>query len=168
MNENKAIEANAPAIAPEEKVIAPTDDAEAKIAALEAEKATLITLIENEANYKLAYLKEKKKNTIFDPNETEEDKIRRITREELAESALNRIDTEKENLLKKLAKENKELKFAYANKTDIPASTSSHSEGVPVRDTLITPDQLNAFKAKGWTDKDIERYKKNLVKFGGR
>jgi hypothetical protein len=158
-------EANAETIVPQEKVTTSTDDAEARIAALEEEKATLI---QNEANYKIAYLKEKSKNREPDPDESEEDRIRRITREELAQTRISQIDSEKEALLKKTIAENKELKLAQLNKTDIPASTTTHTEGQKVTDTLVTPDQMAAFKAKGWTDKDIERYKKNLVKYGGR
>lgn len=169
MEENKkpATETtSAQTIAPEDKdkkVIAPTDDAEARIAALEDEKATLIA---NEANYKIAYLKEKSKNKEpEDLDETEEERIRRIANEELSKKRISEIDKEKEELLKKTLKENKELKLAQLNKTDIPASTTTHTEGQKVTDTLVTPEQLAAFKAKGWTDKDIERYKKNLVRY---
>lgn len=166
MEENKpAIEANAEAIAPQEKSLAPADDAEARVAALEAEKATIL---EREANYRLAYLKERKKNEPVDPDESEDDRIRRITREELAQNKVTQIDAEKENLLKKLARENKELKLAQLNKTDVPASTTSHSEGQAVKDTLVTPDQEKGLRAKGWDDKMIERYKKNLLKNGAR
>jgi len=158
-------ETNVETIVPPEKVTTPTDDAEARIAALEAEKATLI---QNEANYKIAYLKEKSKNKDPDPEETEEERIRRITREELSQTRISQIDKEKEDLLKKTLQENKELKLAQLNKTDIPASTTTHTEGPKVVDTLITPDQMAAFKAKGWTEKDIERYKKNLLRYAGR
>ncbi len=50
------------------------------------------------------------------------------------------------------------------NKTGIPSGTGSHTEGRQVVDTMVTPEQLAAFKARGWTDKDVERYKKNLLK----
>ncbi len=163
MDENKdTIKTNVETVVTPEKVIPSTDDAEARIAALESEKATLI---QNEANYKIAFLKEKSKNREPDPDETDEERIRRITREELSQNKISQIDAEKETLLKKLARENKELKLAQLNKTDIPASTTTHTEGQKVVDTLVTPEQLLAFKAKGWTDKDIERYKKNLVKY---
>lgn len=166
MDENKdAIKTNVETVATPEKVIVSTDDNEARIAALEDEKATLIR---NEATYKIAYLKEKSKNREPDPDESEDDRIRRITREELANTRISQIDKEKEELFNKTLKENKELKLAQLNKTDIPASTTTHSEGQKVTDTLVTPEQMLAFKAKGWTDKDIERYKKNLVKYGGR
>jgi hypothetical protein len=161
MDDKKATETIAETIAPQETVTA-TDDAEARIAALEDEKATLI---QNEANYKIAYLKEKSKNREPDPDESEEEKIRRITTETIANSRLADIAREQDSIIQKALKENKELKLAQLNKTDIPASTTTHTEGQRVTDTLVTPEQMLAFKAKGWSDKDIERYKKNLVKY---
>lgn len=165
MDKTTTTETNVEAIVPQEKVLASTEDAEAKVAALEAEKATIL---EREANYKLAYLKEKKKNESIDPDETEDERIRRITREEIATKEVSRIDTEKESLLVKLAKENKELKLAQLNRTDSPASVGTHTESISVVSTLVTPEQIQAFKARGWTEKDIERYKKNLQKYSGR
>ena len=91
-----ATETNAPAIAPEEKVIAPTDDAEAKIAALEAEKAKLI---EANANYKVAYLKEAKKNENLD--ESDEEKMARIASRVLADSRLAEIAREQDTIIQK-------------------------------------------------------------------
>lgn len=169
----KATEASAPTIAPEkvEKVLTTTEeDLEAKNLALEAEK---FRLIEESANYKLAYLKEKKKKEQFnEENETEsldEEKIREITRVELANSRIAEIAREQDLIIKKALKENKELKLAQLNRTTIPpASVGTHSEGTPVTSTLVTPDQMSAFKAKGWSDKDIERYKRNLQKYSGR
>lgn len=158
--ETPATETIAETIAPQET---PTqDDAEARIAALEAEKAAIL---ERESNYKQAYLKEFEKNRTIPADESDEDRIRRITREELAAKEVATIDTEKEELLKKLAKENKELKLAQMNKTGAPpASVGTHSEGTPVTDTLVTPDQMAEFKRRGWSDQDIERYKQNLLK----
>ena len=159
----------------EEKATAPqaetstvtNDDAEARIAQLEADKAKLIT--EN-ANYKLGILKAKGKKQDEDfEEETEEERIARIVQEKLTQTKISQIDSEKEELLKKLAKENKELKLAQLNKTNTPpASIGTHSEAPGVQDTLVTPEQLAAFKKMGWDDKDIERYKANLRKYGGR
>lgn len=167
-DEEKAIEANAQKIADEQKAKEALDAANAKtpeqirIEELEAEKATIL---EREANYKVAYLKEKKKNEVVDPEETEEEKIRRITREELAQTRITAIDEEKEALFQKTLKENKELKLVIQNKpTDKPTGGSSN-ENLEVKSTVITPEQLAAFKAKGWTEKDIERYKKNLQRY---
>ena len=169
--EKKAAEAIALATAQEEARIkaeeeakknAP-DEAEATIKALEAEKNAIL---EREANYKLAYLKEKKKNDdLNNPDETDDERVRRITREELANARLGEIDKEKEALLQKTLKENKELRLANQNK---PANSSTGAGGSTeqpiVVSTVVTPEQIAAFKARGWTEKDIERYKKNLQK----
>lgn len=139
------------------------DDAEAKIAALEAEKKAIA---EREANYKMAYLKEKSKNkaTDDDLDESEDDRIRRITREELANSRLAQIDNEKETLFQKALKENKELKLANLNKTGVSATVGIHTESQVVTSTIVTPEQRAQFKAMGKDDKWIERYIKNLQK----
>ena len=163
--------------ATEKEVIATTPvtevDAEAKIAELETEKAKLV---EESANWKLAalkYKKERKEPEFIDDSqerqeESDEDRVRRITREELANSRIAQIDSEKDALLKKALAQVKELKLANANKGAVPVSVGTHSEGQAVKDTLITPEQLKAFQARGWSEKDIERYKKNLQKYGGR
>ena len=167
---NPAIETNASTIASKEevKVVTPIeDDPEAQISALEAEKARLI---EESANYKMAYLKAKsKKGEVSNDDEDLEEKVRRISQETLAQSRLAQLAQEQDAIIKKALKENKELKLANLNKTKTPpAVMGAHSEATPVTDTSITPEQLNVFKAKGWSDKDIERYKNNLKKYGGR
>lgn len=136
------------------------DDAESKIAALEKEKARLI---EEGANWKVAALKYKGKKE--DSDEDDEDKMRRIAAETLASSRLAEIAEEQDAIIQKTLKENKELRMATGKK-DVVQATTSGSEGVPVKDTLITPEQMNAFKARGWTEKDIERYKKNMLRYG--
>ncbi len=174
MEELKATEANAPTIAPEGTVKVQTvteEDLEAKNIALEAEKSRLI---EEAANYKLAYLKEKRKKEQFveveeDLGENQDEKMRRIANEALANSRIADIAREQDLIIKKALRENKELKLAQMNRTNIaPASVGASNESTPVTSTLVTPDQMAAFKAKGWDDKTIERYKKNLQKYGGR
>lgn len=162
MDKTQTTEANAETIVSQETTSAEVqNEAEAKIAALEAEKATIL---EREANYKAAYLKEKVRNEQPDPNETEDEKIRRITREELANTRISQIDTEKEALFQKTIKENKELKLAQLNKTGVSATVGAHTESAIVKDTLISPEQLAAFKKMGKDDKWIENYKKNFQK----
>lgn len=137
------------------------DDAEAKIAQLEADKAKLIV---ESANYKLGMLKAKGKVS-EDLDETEDERIARIVNDKISETKIAQIDTEKDVLVKKTLKENKELKLALQNKTKDPLATlGTHSEAQAVRDTTITPEQMAAFKKMGWTDKEIERYKRNLQK----
>lgn len=143
------------------------EDIESRLAALEAEKAKAI---EEAANYKLAFLKEKNKSAPEEhfEGESEDDRIRRITREELSHNKIAAIDLERESLLKQALKENKELKLAHLNKTPLPNSDTSHSEGPKVLDTIVTPEQVAAFKARGWDDQKIERYKQNYRKQSGR
>lgn len=162
-NKDQAIKETVETVATQGTDKVSVEDLESRNAALEAERAKLI---EEAANYKLAFLKEKKKKEASEDfeDETEEERIRRITIETLKDSRLAEIAREQDALLKKALKENKELKLATHNRTDIPASIGTHSESVTVKDTLITQEQLNAFKARGWSDKDIERYKRNLVK----
>lgn len=153
-----------PAVVEKAPVVELADDYEAQLAAKDAEIARLT---ESDANWKVAALKAKAKlKGVPDPDETEEEKYRRIVREELANSELARLNSEKDAILKKALKENKEMKLAQLNKPDVPASPGAHSDSQPVTDTLITPEQLAAFKARGWTEKEIERYKKNLRRYG--
>ena len=151
-------EAIAPAIVPGEKVVAAPEDPEARLKQLEEEKE----------NYRKAYLKESEKNRKPKENldEDDEEKMRRIAAETLANSRIAEIAREQDGIIQKALKENKELKLALTNKTtSAPAAAlGTHSETIAVQDTLITPDQMASFKAKGWSDKDIERYKQNLRK----
>lgn len=148
-------------------VLTKEEDSEARIAALEAEKAKLM---EESANYKVGMMKAKAKlkgEENFD--EEDDDRMKRIARETVAESRLLEIAREQDAIIQKALKENKELKLAQSNKTSTPpASIGTHSESQSVRDTTITPEQMAAFKARGWTEKDIERYKKNLNRYAVR
>ncbi len=160
--EQEATETIAEPIAPQEAVTVtlPTEeDHEARYKQLETEKE----------NYKNAYLKEKNKNRTenFEPDEDIEERMRRIAQETLADSRLADITREQDEIIQKALKENKELKLAQRNQTDIPVSTTSSTEAsVEVKDTLITPAQMAMLKAQhpNWTDKDFERYKNNLRK----
>lgn len=158
--ENNATEASTPAIAPEETAVS-VDDAETRLKQLETEKE----------NYRQAYLKEVDRNRVARTEgiiSEDEERMTNIARKVLTDSQISGLDSEREALLTKALKENKELKLAHLNKTGIPASMGSSTETIGVKDTLITPDQMASFKAKGWDDKTIERYKKNYLKAGGR
>lgn len=134
--------------------IAPEEDLEAKLAKLEEEKE----------NYRKAYLKESsKKREVAD--EGEEERLKRLVDERLAESRLADIAREQDDLLRRALKENKELKLAHLNKNGAPpAVIGAHSESTPVSDTLVTPEQMAYFKSQGKDDKWIQNYKQNLVK----
>lgn len=162
MAEEKTIAVNTTETAAPQTTVAPTEtDAEAKIASLEAEKNRLI---EENANWKLAALKNKGRVKEENLEEGPEDMMRRVAQETLANSRLVDIAREQDEIIKKALKENKELKLAQMNKTNVPAAMGTHSESQAVTDTLVTVDQIAAFKARGWSDKDIERYKRNLQK----
>jgi hypothetical protein len=166
MDEPIAIKTDVPAVAPEEAAKVPAvtmEDLEAKVLALEEEKNRLN---EETANYKKAFLKEKKKKgESFDEGEDEdaEDKMRRIAREALAESRLGEIARELSAISVRALKENKELKLANMNRPPTnPTATGVHTEGPVVKDTMVTPEQATYFKnVMKWSDQDIERYKKN-------
>lgn len=136
------------------------EDLLARHSQLEQEK---LKLFEEKENYKKAYLKEKEKREKGEDVDDEE-KYRRIAREELANSRLAEIAIEQDSLIQKTLKENKELKLAYLNKSTTTPSPAmgSHSEAQAPRDTLVTQEQIEFFKKRGWSDSDIERYKTNL------
>lgn len=170
--ETNATEAIIPAIAPEETVKSQTvaeEDSEAKIKALEEEKAKLLV---EKANYQQAYLKSesKRKNESLDDEPLEEERLRKIVNEQLADSRLADIAREQDLLIKKALKENKELKLALTNKTTIPsASVGTHSESTPVQNAYFSKEQMDFLrKTNGWTDKDFERYNKNYQKRVGK
>jgi len=103
-------------------------DAEQKIAELEKEKNRVI---EESANYRLAYLKEKKRQSRQDSDivdEDEDDKIRRIANEALANSRLAEIAREQDSIIKQALKENRELKLAQMKPSSAPSSIGSHTE----------------------------------------
>ncbi len=168
--ETTMVESKETAVSPKTEVstVSTEIDAEARIAQLEADNKKIA---EERDNYRIGMLKAKGK--ITDPefnedDETPEEKTRRLIREEIANSKIAQNNAERDTILAKALKENKELKLAQLNKTNIsPAAVGTSNESTPVTSTSITPEQMAYFKSRNFTDKDIERYKKNLQK-GGR
>lgn len=154
MEETKATEANAAPIAPQEPVTETPSDIEIRLKQLEEEKE----------NYRKAYLKSEEKRK-QEGNETEEERIARLVDERIANSRIAEIDKERNELLEKTLKENKELKLAQMNKAPTtPTAGGSHTETYQPQDTTITNEQMAFFKSKGWSSEMIERYKVNLKK----
>ena len=148
----------------EPKIVVPSTtteiDAQTRIAELEAEKAQLAT---ERDNYKIGMLKAKGKIPEFDENESEDDKIRRISHETLAESRLADIAREQDAIIKKALIENKELKSALKNKTSTNAvSTGSESTQAVAVPGILSKEDIDTAKARGWSDKKIELLKKNI------
>ncbi len=159
MDTNTAVNTTDSAASQEEKV---SDvDLATKLAALEAEKGQLEV---ERNNWKTAALKYKGKASADLDSEEDEERIAGITRKALAESRLADIAREQQAIIEKTLKENRELKLAHLNKKEPPAAVGTHSETTTVRDGSITPEQMAYFKSRNWSDKDIERYKKNLAK----
>lgn len=162
MDKDKTVNTPVAAV-PQTDDVTVDDDSQAKIASLEAEKAKHIEEI---ANWKMAALKAKAdaKSDGLEPDEDE--RMAGIARKALAESRLAEIAREQDGIIQKALKENKELKLAVMNKSREPgAAMGSHTETTPVQDTVVTSQQMEAFKARGWDDKKIERYKKNLIRY---
>ncbi len=81
------------------------------------------------------------------------------TMRERMENAL--LITDKKAIQKKQA----EMATALQNRAGLGASgLGSSTEGQVVADNILTADQFSDLKAKGWDDKKIERFKKNLRK----
>lgn len=164
MSETKsATEATTQPIAPEHNPADIPTDAENRITELETENQKLA---EERTNYQAAYLKEHAKNR--DPEnpieETQEEVARRVAHEVLVDTKIAANNKERDDLLQKTLKENRELKLAQVNKTTVSTVVGTHSENRAVTDTLITPEQLASFKKMGKDDKWIENYKRNLLK----
>ena len=149
----------------EQQKIAPSTmteiDAGARIAELEAEKAKLAT---ERDNYRIGMLKAKGKTpVVLDEDEGEDDKIRRISSETLADSRLADIARELDSIIKKALIENKELKMALKNKpSTIAVSTGSESTQAVATSGILSKEDIDIAKARGWSDKKIELLKKNI------
>lgn len=66
---------------------------------------------------------------------------------------------------KTIFKTQKEMAVALNNRQGLSTTgQGSSTEGMEVKDNLLSKEQLNALKAKGWDDKKIQRFKDNLRK----
>ncbi len=67
-----------------------------------------------------------------------------------------------------MAKKIKETSLALKNRAQISGSGqgSNQEKAEPQSDRTLSNDQLNVLRSKGWDDKKIEEFKKNLTKVG--
>lgn len=66
---------------------------------------------------------------------------------------------------KAIQKKQTEMATALKNRAGLGASgLGSSTEGQVVSDNILSNDQINDLKARGWNDKKIESFKKNLRK----
>ncbi len=111
------------------------------LADLKAKDEKIAKLQQERDNYKNGMLKYKKQ-TDKEEELTDEDRFRQIAREELLNSDLARANADKEDLVKKMAKELSEAKIALANKSqisNIPGGGSQPQDIVSV--DKLTPEQ---------------------------
>jgi hypothetical protein len=66
---------------------------------------------------------------------------------------------------KTILKTHKEMAVALQNRQGLSTTgQGSSTEGVEVKDSLLSKEQINDLKARGWDDKKIQRFKDNLRK----
>lgn len=109
-------------------------------------------------NYKKVALSKKGKD-----DEDEDERIARIVAEKLQESNELRLLWEKDDIAKRAIQENKELKVALKNRSQVGASASQGGGqgSAEVKTDFWTPEQLAYFKKKGI---DPEKAKANYLK----
>jgi len=155
-----------------ESVVTPTTtevDYEAILAEKDAELAKI--KVEKE-NYRKGMLIAKGKlpeeNYLDnDSTETQEDMVRRVTREELLATKEAQLLAEKEAAIKAQSKRIKELEVALKNRGQISISSgtgSNQEKPEGKKDNYFSNEQINALKARGYDDKKIELLKKNMTK----
>lgn len=137
----------------------------AAISALEDENKRLTTEREN---YRGAYLKasSKLKDKNIAPEEQasyDDERLQRIVDERLASSQLMANQQKMADLIKKMARENQELKLSSQNKPGSSSAMSGTATAAvaPTTSGSATIDQVA--KARNWSPKMVERYKKNLA-----
>lgn len=130
------------------------DDLAAEKERIEAEKE----------NYRKGMLKAKGKiEDNPEPLEDEDERVRRIIREEQSRSDLARINAEQKKLIDDLTRKAKELSISVANRGTMPPAggTSAAENVVTPKDDFWSPEQIAALKAKGL---DPQKVKENYLK----
>lgn len=116
-------------------------------------------------NYRKGMLKAKGK--ISEPEDVENDLetvVRRVVQENLLSSKEAQIKNELEETLRKTARENRELKLALANRSQLKSLVSISGDAtVDVPDNILSPAQLDELKAAKWSDSKIALLKKNMM-----
>jgi len=135
------------------------------LSVIEAKDAELAKLRSEKDNYKRGLLKAKGKLDEDDESEPADldTMIERKINEKLLSSKEDQVQREKDEAMKALAKQNRELLTALRNRSQISTGTgtgSNNDNQVKVSDHILSPDQEKNLRAKGWDDKKIELFKK--------
>lgn len=157
---NKAVETTTEQAATQTEEVNPLE------AQLIEKDALILKLSSERDNYRKGMLKAKGKAGDEDTEETVEDKVSRLVKEQLLETEFSKVTAEKDDLIKKTIARNKELEVALKNRTQISSSGagSGSEQKLTVKDNVLSDDKLKQLKAMGWNDAKIEAYKKNLMK----
>lgn len=121
-------------------------------------------------NYRKGMLKAKGKipddSSGDDEIENMEALIDRKVTERFLSTKEAQLQAEKDNALKAVLKRNKELEVALKSRgqiLDTSASGANLDRPEVKTDTYFSKDQIQALKAKGWSDAKIEAAKKNMT-----
>jgi len=118
-------------------------------------------------NYKQGMLRAKGKlseDEMFAEEAAQEDKVRSLVREELLKTESARIAQEREEILKKVIRENKELKLANKTrfqKSGSPVSGGSNMDRPESTTEFWTEEQIATMKSRGI---DPDKAKENYLK----
>lgn len=154
-------------VVPAPEPIVSTVDYEAELA---AKDAIIAKISEERSNYKRGMLKAKgklKDDFESSDEETEEERIARLVDERISLTREAQALADREALIKKMAKENAELRTAVKNRSNMtPAGGSAGPESEKKNDNILSEDQLRDIKTRfpHWTDKEIAEFKKNLTR----
>lgn len=143
-------------------------DYESVIAQQDAELKQVRTEREN---YRKAYLKNGGKKPVESSGDEEDETMDTIIDRKVQEKFLStqeaQIQAKKDATISALAKRNKELEIALKNRgqiTSTSAQGSNQEKPEGKTDSYFSNDQVQALKAKGWSDKKIEEAKKNMIR----
>lgn len=134
--------------------------------------AEIARIREEKDNYRKGLLKAKGKDdngNFEEGDETEEEKIRRIAKEEVLSTQESRIIREKEEAYNAVLKRNQELELALKNRSSVLNSASGANQDKPeaAKVRYFSDAQINALKARGFTDAMIEQAEKNSKSLQG-
>lgn len=164
-------EAKAEPIVPQQEKVATQTATEVDFESELAKKdAELAQIRKEKDNYRKAYLKKAGgKEPDEDDNSSNEDgdeMMRRIVREEMLATRESEIQSDKDALVAASVKKIKELTLALKNRGQVTSNSGqgSNEDKPEVKvETVLSDTQLAGLKAKGWSDKKIEAFKKNLL-----
>lgn len=173
--ETKAVETKIEAAAPQSEVVesSPIESTEVDYEAELAKANERIAKLDQEKeNYRKGMLKAKGKIPDEDDNSSngEEDidsKVARLVHEQLLKTKEEETRAQKDKLISEMAKKLKETTLALKNRGQVTSTSGqgSNQDRPEVKtDSILSNDQLNSLKAKGWDEKKIEEFKKNLLK----